>query len=231
MSFRYGGVTYAQHGEDILIVDIFAQLGIDKPSYLDLGAHRPDDISNTKLLYERGSRGVNIEANPNLIKLFIDARAEDTNVCAAVVHAEQEDEGLPFYMFDDLSGLNTFSKQDADVFHQQSGIDYETKTLVGTEFLSLKTIIERYCKGKYPHFINCDIEGFDYAILSQLDQNLEMPAVVCAEVRTHDSRRFTLMMEGKGFCARARMGENIIYTRDDVERALAVLRGACEWGA
>src|SRR5690606_9910227 len=67
---HYGHITYSQHGEDLLILNLFDQLQIKNPSYLDLGAHHPTDISNTKLLYDRGSRGVNIEANRHLIEAF-----------------------------------------------------------------------------------------------------------------------------------------------------------------
>ncbi len=63
---RFGGVTHAQHGDDIIIRAVFDNLGIDNPSYLDIGAHHPTNISNTKLFYDAGSRGINVEANPNL---------------------------------------------------------------------------------------------------------------------------------------------------------------------
>jgi len=59
----FGGRTYAQHGDDLAVLNIFKRLGIEKPSYLDVGAYHPFDLSNTALLYERGSRGIVVEPN------------------------------------------------------------------------------------------------------------------------------------------------------------------------
>ena len=37
----FGHVTYAQFGEDLIVANTFALLGIERPSYLDLGANDP----------------------------------------------------------------------------------------------------------------------------------------------------------------------------------------------
>lgn len=64
---EYAVNSYAQNGEDVLIWNLFNKLGIKKPSYIDIGAHHPYEISNTAIFYMNGCRGVNVEANPNLI--------------------------------------------------------------------------------------------------------------------------------------------------------------------
>ncbi len=81
----YGGRTYAQHGDDLAIINLFNCLRIQQPSWLDIGAHHPFHLSNTALLYQRGSRGINVEANPALMEAFKLHRPEDKNVCVAVV--------------------------------------------------------------------------------------------------------------------------------------------------
>ena len=53
---RFGPQTYAQGGEDLVLLNIFARLGIARPTWLDIGAHHPWRISNTALLYARGWR-------------------------------------------------------------------------------------------------------------------------------------------------------------------------------
>ena len=45
-----------------------------------MGAHHPERISNTKLFYDSGSRGINVEANPELHKIFLEERPEDINL-------------------------------------------------------------------------------------------------------------------------------------------------------
>ena len=62
--------SFSQLGEDLIVRYLFEDLGIATPSYLDIGAHHPFDISNTALLHLSGSTGINIEADPDLIEAF-----------------------------------------------------------------------------------------------------------------------------------------------------------------
>jgi hypothetical protein len=72
--------SYSQSGEDLIISFIFDTLRIKKPSYIDIGAHHPYFISNTALLYENGSRGINIEPDPVLFKKINKVRKKDINL-------------------------------------------------------------------------------------------------------------------------------------------------------
>ena len=72
--------SYSQCGEDLLVQYIFNLRGIQKPSYIDIGANHPYFLSNTALFYEKGSRGINIEANPQLAENFKTHRPEDINL-------------------------------------------------------------------------------------------------------------------------------------------------------
>lgn len=75
-------VSYAQHGEDVIL---WRALGDRGPgSYVDVGAFHPTQDSVTRALYERGWRGVNIEAQPALLAAFQRERPEDTNLSMAV---------------------------------------------------------------------------------------------------------------------------------------------------
>lgn len=104
----FGHYTYAQHGEDLIFSNIFWLLNIKNPSYIDIGAHHPINISNTALLYKRGSSGINIEANPNLIDAFNKYRPRDINLNIGV---SDKQGNLEFYCIDDYSGRNTFDKK------------------------------------------------------------------------------------------------------------------------
>ena len=79
--------TYSQSGEDAILAYLFAVLGIPfaKCSYLDLGANRPKEMSNTYFFYEQGATGTLIEANPALIPALQKERSGDTilNRCIA----------------------------------------------------------------------------------------------------------------------------------------------------
>jgi hypothetical protein len=74
-------ISFSQGGEDLALIQL-----IDKPEgrYLDIGAHHPDRFSNTRLLYDKGWSGVNVEANPSLISEFIKKRPRDITLWACV---------------------------------------------------------------------------------------------------------------------------------------------------
>ena len=74
-------VSFSQSGEDLALIQLLEQkLG----KYLDVGAHHPDRFSNTRLLYDRGWSGINVEANPNLIPELKRKRPRDLTICACV---------------------------------------------------------------------------------------------------------------------------------------------------
>ena len=111
-----GGVTYSQFGDDLVIINIFNNLGIEKFTYLDIGAHHPYNISNTALLYKYGYHGINVEANPNLIEAFFRERPLDKNVNVGIGTKSGE---MPFYMIDGFSGRNSFDKKVVEKFCQE----------------------------------------------------------------------------------------------------------------
>ena len=55
-SLKNSKKSYSQTGEDIIIKTALADLGISKPSYLDIGAHHPYYLNNTALFYKQGSQ-------------------------------------------------------------------------------------------------------------------------------------------------------------------------------
>lgn len=97
---KYYVRSYAQHGEDTLIFNMLTKvLKISKPSYIDIGAHHPYEISNTAIFYEHGCRGVNIEANPVLFKRFPVERPEDINICCGL-GSENAGGGVYAFLYD-----------------------------------------------------------------------------------------------------------------------------------
>lgn len=204
----YGHTSYSQHADDMHVANIFHMIGKKNPSYLDLGAHHPFDISNTALFYERGSRGVNVEANPKLLQQFKIWRPEDINVCVGV---GPQVGVFPFYMFDDTCGLNSFSPLDVKKLEATHPVR-ETQEI---EIITLDMLVELYCPFKvFPDFLNCDIEGFDFSVLNSATFTPESaPMVICVEVRRNETRRFQDMMFEKGYSMVCRCSENLIFVQ------------------
>lgn len=173
----FGGSTFAQHGDDLIILNIFHAIGINKPSYMDIGAHHPVNISNTALLYKLGSRGINIEPNPNLFAAFQQMRPDDLNLNVGV---NDTDGLLTFYMIDHSSGRNSFDKKMVDEFvaaHPNFSITQEMEI----EVLTVETIAKRHNILNFPDFLTIDVEGLDERILKSIDYSKFRPKLICFE--------------------------------------------------
>ena len=167
----FGDKTYSQFGEDLIILNVFYKLGIEKGSYFDVGAHHPYNISNTALLYERGHSGICVEANPNHIEAFNRHRGMDTilNVGVGPVAGE-----LEFFMVDDFSGRNSF---DYDTVLQFIKLHPEFK-LNKVVPIKVVTLDNLYAQYGVPDLLCIDIEGLDYPVLQTM---LGRPKIICVE--------------------------------------------------
>lgn len=214
---RFGHVTFSQHGEDLMLANMFNLMGIDRPSYIDLGAHHPTTISNTKLLYDRGSRGVNVEANPTLFGAFTQDRPEDVNICRAVVPKSwaMTSDIHPMYVFDKTSGRNTMLHLEAVGFSASSSIPIEGK--MDVLCMTVDNLIDRYGA---PDLFSCDVEGLDLEVLSEAAfKGKRAPKVIIVETRKHQETAMCAVMAREHnmwrFC---RMGENMIFVHDEYIR-------------
>ncbi len=167
-------ISYGQAGEDAVIDYLFSEIGLSKPSYLELGVHTPDKGNNTYRFYLRGSRGVLVEADKTLISA-IKAKRPDDNILNIGVGVSDEADA-DFFIFD-VQGLNTFSKEEA---YKRNEGTYKIKEIVKVPLININRIIEENFK-TVPDFLSIDIEGLDLQVLKTLDfQRFPVP-VICAE--------------------------------------------------
>lgn len=203
------GYSYwGQHCEDLVLSSIFAMIGIEKPTYMDLGANHPVLISNTHFLYKQGCRGINIDANPNMKAVFEKVRPEDINLNVGVSVKEGT---LPFYVFGEQCSLNTFSKSEAEKLEK---LDCSVQKIIELPVVKLESIVAEYCPDGFPDFLDCDIEGLDYEILSDYDLASNGPKVICVEVRAEDIGKFDEMLKKKGYFRFCRLSGNNIYVQN-----------------
>lgn len=168
--------SYSQSGEDVIINFIFKAIELEHPTYLDLGAHHPHRFSNTQLLYQKGSHGVNVEADPSLFAKFLTDRPLDINLNIGVgVGANGT---LPFYIMSEPT-LNTFSKEEADRC-EKMGTHHITNTLQ-IQLRDVNEIIAENFDGNAPDFVTIDVEGLDFEILKSINLQIYRPAVICIE--------------------------------------------------
>lgn len=164
-------VSYAQNFEDIMLWR--ALKSVENGFYVDVGANDPDHMSVTKLFYERGWRGINIDPIPQWFDKLEAVRTRDINL---QVGASDTNGELLIYEFTD-TGLSTFDKEAAERNHSDHGFSYTTRT-VATERLT--EICTRHHEGPI-HFLKIDVEGSEESVLSGLDLKLIRPWILVIE--------------------------------------------------
>jgi len=217
---QFARIMYAQRAEDWIVYSLFSFIGIDKPSYIDVGAHHPYELSNTALLYENGSRGINIEPNKDLIAFFNIERPDDVNICAAVGRKTDGETTNFFVLADEYNAeapsLNTTSADVAQEFVEKGkgSRKLHIKKSIEVPLLCLEAIIAEYHNGVWPDYMSMDIEGVEYEIIEECDLT-DGPIVITIEVDKLGSKRFCAMMDGKGYSIYCRTGGNITFVRKD----------------
>ncbi len=172
-----GKFSYSWEGEDRLAVKLFADVfHIEKGFYVDVGASHPINFSTTLALYQRGWRGLNIDAAPGTAALFGKYRPMDTNLEMGVA---AEPSRLKFHVMSDplLSGFLSPETLEAHLARR-----VEVVATREIDCLPLGTILERHASGREVDLLNIDAEGLDFEILSSLDFRHHRPKVIIAEI-------------------------------------------------
>lgn len=173
--------SYSQCGEDLLVQYVFNLRGVEKPSYIDIGANDPFSLSNTAIFYIKGCRGINIEANPNLIGKFLKERPDDINLNIGI---GTEEGVFDFYIMNDPT-MSSFSKLESEKY-ESTGLFkvIEIKKILST---TIQNILNKYANGVFPDFMSLDVEGLDYEVLKTIDYKENAPKVICVEAADYSS--------------------------------------------
>lgn len=214
-SLKFQKKSYAQCGEDIIVKFIFDSIGIQNPSYIDIGAHHPNYIINTAIFYKEGSKGINIEPDPTLFKEFLKLRKRDININVGVAAKD----GLMDFFMMTVRTLNSFSKEEAVKAEKEGYKIVEVKKI---QVLPLAKILAEHSEGVFPDFLSLDVEGVDMEILESVDFEKNAPTVICVEtVSFSDSgngvKDFKIadFLQGKGYMIYADTFINTIFVKNE----------------
>jgi FkbM family methyltransferase len=172
---QWMNISYSQEGEDILLKRIFEnkQYGF----YVDVGAHHPKRFSNTYLLYQKGWKGINIDALPGSMKTFNTLRPRDINLEIGV----GEKEGfINYYVFNEPA-LNSFSKELSNKIDKEKNI-YFIKQVIKIQVKRLDNILDSHLLKSKIDFLNVDVEGLDLDVLKSNDWFNYRPKFVLVEI-------------------------------------------------
>ena len=168
-------ISYAQHGEDILLESLLH--GKKGPGfYVDIGAHHPHRFSNTLLFYKKGWRGINIDAMPGSMKPFRMFRRRDINLEVGV---GLQSGPLKFYAFEEPA-YNTFSPHlvnDAEFLKR-----VPLKAVHEVPVFTLAALLDKHLpENTVIDFLSIDAEGFDLDVLKSNNWQRYRPVYILVE--------------------------------------------------
>src|SRR3546814_544200 len=162
-------VSYSQNQEDIILWRALCH--VTEGFYIDVGANDPIDDSVTKLFYDRGWNGINIEPDPVYFAKLTEERPRDHNLsCAA-----GELDGTTVFYDVDTRGWST-----SDAIVGQQYVTREIAKEREVKKLTLDTIIATQEPGEI-HFLKIDVEGAEAEVLKGLSLNNNRPWVIVIE--------------------------------------------------
>lgn len=172
-------ISYAQNFEDVMLMRALAN--IERGRYIDVGAAWPDQDSVTRAFYEKGWHGINIEPNPDFLKLLQNKRPRDNNVGMALGRAPGT---LPITIFEG-SGLSTL----VDSIAEEGVVAGRPYIRQQVSVTTLNAIWNSYFpRGEEVHFLKIDVEGFEQAVLEGNDWTKNRPWIVLVEATIPNSQ-------------------------------------------
>lgn len=200
--------SYSQHGEDLLLWKLVYDWPVK--CYVDVGAYDPVDMSVTKVFYDQGWRGVNVEPIADRHQRFVEHRPDELNICAVVGR-----HGGPrkFYESTVCPGWSTTTE------HGRKRLDDALYGYVERDVfqVTLKSLLDHACYSTVG-FLKIDAEGAEYEILvGNVWTGNRRPAVVMYE--THllpTAGQCAKLMEAVDYKFLVEFGGNAVWGRDDL---------------
>lgn len=184
-------VSHAQNREDFLIAAFFPD--VEAGHYVDVGAGHPEEQSVTKLLYDRGWSGINLEPIPELAEALLADRARDVTLQVALAATAGE---ATFRQYTGW-GLSTLNPEMA-AEHQAHPTSWtEEYTEYSVQTVTLADVLEDHPL-PHVHVFKVDVEGAEYDVLAGADWEEFRPDLVCIETE-HIRKDWYPILQAAGY--------------------------------
>jgi len=163
--------SHAQYNEDLILWGALSD--IERGFYIDVGAGDPNRDSVTKLFYEAGWSGINIEpCHPSFVQIS-GARLRDLNLKMA---AFERCGIIKLYQVEEMPGLSTTVERIAGEYLAKGMklCNYEVPCR------TLAEICATHVRGEI-HFLKIDVEGAERGVLEGCDFNRFRPWLLAIE--------------------------------------------------
>lgn len=170
---RYN-ISFSKSGDDLQLMKLINQS--TPGTYVDIGCWHPVKASNSYFFSLRNWKGICIDPNPELEKLYKKFRPNDVFVNCAV---GETDANLNYYMLsDNNSSMNTLNLD----FLKKHDLEKDIKKTITIPTFSLKEILDKSITASDRlDFFDIDVEGFDLQVLQSNDWDKYRPKVVVTE--------------------------------------------------
>jgi FkbM family methyltransferase len=196
-------VSYSQYNEDIILSALFSN--VKKGYYVDVGANDPTIDSVTKIFYEQGWSGINVEPLKGLFLKLKDQRPRDINLWAGL---GEKNGSAVLREYSKMSGHSTFDKKQKDSHAKNvKYVDYKVP------IRTLKDTLVEY-KPKHVHFMKIDVEGYEYQVIKGNDWTKFRPEVICVE-SNHIVSNWKAILENNQYKLFISDGLNEYYIADE----------------
>jgi FkbM family methyltransferase len=163
-------ISYSQNFEDIMLWRALKH--VKQGFYIDAGAASPSEDSVTRLFYDNGWHGINIDPNSDFHRQLKEHRPRDVNLqiglsdreATAVLHEIVE------------TGLSTFL---SDVAEEHAARGYKA-VLKEVRITTLSAVWSEWAPADV-HFLKVDVEGFETPLLKGNDWQKNRPWIVVVE--------------------------------------------------
>lgn len=210
----YSTRSYAQEGEDIVLMRLFGAVRGKPGFYIEIGSHHPFRFSNTYLFYRAGWRGICVDPLPGSAKAF--ARWRPRDIALEVAIGEQAGT-MEYFMFNEPA-LNTFDPG-LVATRQQSASQFRLVGRREMQVLPLRAITDEHVPaGVEVDFLSVDVEGLDLAVLRSNDWDRIRPRAIVVECLHLDlyalaGHPVAAYLAEKGYAPYAKTGNSLIFCR------------------
>jgi FkbM family methyltransferase len=199
-------ISYAQNLEDIVLYK--ALWDVKNGTYVDVGAGDSEYLSVTKLFYDLGWSGLNVEPNSQYFSKLQQERPRDINKKYLV---SEKEETLKYFVPHSLE----LATGDPNIIseYMEKGIkgyfeDIKSKRLD-------QIIVESGVKGEI-HFLKIDVEGMELNVLRSMDLNLFRPWIIVIEklhpiTKENSSQECKILLERNNYFCVYEDGLNEFY--------------------
>lgn len=201
--------TYAQHGEDKLVLEYLNGYNKSNCIYVDVGSNHPTRISNTYLMYRNGFKGISIEPNSELSKLHAKFRPLDKQVEVGCGNKSR----LELFNIYNIPVLSNFNSSGT----RSSQFDNKLKIVkqLSLPILTLDQIIEPF-NPLWISLLSIDVEGMDFEVLEGGEKTIMKTLLVLIEANNDsEAIRIKKWFQIRNFSLEKELSCNMLFRNRD----------------